>query len=348
VEAVTGSRNGTPDSVLSPLANVLTQTDRVGQMARSIPREHADPIEAVRAVNRVADDLARASTELKRTVLASRARALHEVLVEGASLVANIAGQHGKDLRAEVHGGHIDIDEAVLGRLRQPLLAIVHRVAMDGVRSGVEGPVVIGLTADAESSHVRISVVGASAPGACIGEDLETARAGIEAMGGAMEFTADPSEGQAVVVRVPSNLAFLDAMVVRIGGTTCAIPTAQVEEVVMPTTAQITMVGTARAIQLRRATVPLLDGGEVLNGTPSTERARYVVVVRGGGRRVALAVDRALGRQQVVVRPVDPALAESAPILAAASVADGSPAVVLDVPGLIRAAGARASVGVAA
>lgn len=354
--ASASASTGAPDSFLHPLANVLTESGRVSAMAMNIPDEHTDPVDTVRAVNRVADDLGRAAGAMKETVMASRARPLHALLSDCATLVSNVAAQMGRDIRADVHGARLELDDAVMSRLRDPLLAIVHRVAMDAARAPVDEQgrieaAMLGLSADVEGSAVCVRVACAGAPGCCKvcdGDALSSAREAIEAMAGSVEFTADPSEGTAVVVRVPMNLAFLDAMVVRIGGTTCVLPTAQVEEVIMPGAGQIATIGSHRAVQLRRATVPLVDGRAMLNAEPSAETSRHAVVVRASGRRVAISVDRAMGRQEVVVRPMDRTLASAGPIRSAASIADGSSAVVLDVPALVRSTAAAYSASAAA
>jgi chemotaxis protein histidine kinase CheA len=342
-----------PEEFMHPLANVMTESARVFATAKSIPTETADPIDTVRAVNRVADDLGRAALAMKETVIFSRLRSLHPLLSDCATLVSNVSGQMGRDIRADVHGGRLDLDDAVLSRLRDPLLAIVHRVATEAARRPVDRnghaePVLLGLSADGEGSQVCIRVVSPSVPAWYSGDNLDVARDAIEAMAGSMELTADPSEGAAILVRVPMNLAFLDAMVVRIGETQCALPTAQIEEVIMPGAGQIVTFGLHRAVQLRRATVPMVDGRVIMSLAPSSEGSRHAVVVRAGGRRVALSVDRAMGRQEIVVRPMDRTLASAGPIRSAASIADGSAALVLDVPALVRSAATAFSTNAAA
>ncbi len=345
-----------PDAFLHPLANVMTETARVVGMAGSIPGEQPDPVETVRAVNRVADDLRRAAEGMKGTVMASRGRPLGTLLAECTTLVSNVAGQMGCDIRAEARGARLEIDDAVMSRLRDPLLAIVHHLAAEAAgmpadSSGKGGPATMWISSEGEGSQVCIRVMmtcrADRLPPDSSGA-LHSARGAVESMAGSVEFTADPVEGPAVVVRVPMNLAFMDAMIVRIGETTCAVPTAQVEEVIMPGAGQIATIGSRRAVQLRRATVPLVDGRALLGACGANESARLVVVVRAGGRRVAIRVDRAMGRQEIVVRPMDRTLAGAGPIWSAASIADGSSALVLDVPALVRATAAAYSSSAAA
>jgi two-component system chemotaxis sensor kinase CheA len=64
------------------------------------------------------------------------------------------------------------------------------------------------------------------------------------------------------------------------------------------------------------------------------------MVIRHNGELIAFAIDRMLGRQEVVVRPVDDPLVRAPGIAGATDLGDGRPTLVLDLSEL----GERASV----
>jgi len=66
-----------------------------------------------------------------------------------------------------------------------------------------------------------------------------------------------------------------------------------------------------------------------------------VVVVEGAGRRVGLFVDDLLGQQQVVIKSLETHYGRVSGISAATILGDGSIALILDVPDLIRTASLR-------
>jgi two-component system chemotaxis sensor kinase CheA len=68
-----------------------------------------------------------------------------------------------------------------------------------------------------------------------------------------------------------------------------------------------------------------------------------VVVAEGVGKRVGLLVDELLGQQQVVIKSMEAYYGRIAGISGATILGDGSVALILDVPGLIRAASLRAA-----
>jgi two-component system chemotaxis sensor kinase CheA len=68
-----------------------------------------------------------------------------------------------------------------------------------------------------------------------------------------------------------------------------------------------------------------------------------VVVAEGDGKRVGLFVDELLGQQQVVIKSMESNYGHIEGISGATILGDGSVALILDMPGLIRAACLRAA-----
>jgi two-component system chemotaxis sensor kinase CheA len=155
-------------------------------------------------------------------------------------------------------------------------------------------------------------------------------------MGGSLTIEQRESGTETVIVRVPANPAFMDAMVVRIGDAACAIPSAQLVEVVRPARDQITTIKGIRVLRLEHAAIELIDGRRVFGGEPDDDKGPgLAAVVRAGGSKIALGIDRALGRQEVVLRQLDPSLQGVGPIRCGGAAGDGATVVVVDVPGLV-------------
>ena len=68
-----------------------------------------------------------------------------------------------------------------------------------------------------------------------------------------------------------------------------------------------------------------------------------VVVAEGDGRRIGLFVDELLGQQQVVIKSLEANYGHVDGVSGATILGDGSVALILDLPGLIRAASMRAA-----
>jgi two-component system chemotaxis sensor kinase CheA len=66
-----------------------------------------------------------------------------------------------------------------------------------------------------------------------------------------------------------------------------------------------------------------------------------IVIVEGDGRRVGLFVDDLLGQQQVVIKSLETNYGQVDGVSGATILGDGSVALILDLPGIIRRAGVR-------
>jgi two-component system chemotaxis sensor kinase CheA len=76
--------------------------------------------------------------------------------------------------------------------------------------------------------------------------------------------------------------------------------------------------------------VPLVSLGTLLR-LPATETTTgKAMVVRRNGEPVAFAVDRMLGRHEVVVRPIDDLLTRVPGVAGATDLGDGRPTLLLD------------------
>lgn len=65
------------------------------------------------------------------------------------------------------------------------------------------------------------------------------------------------------------------------------------------------------------------------------ERSRKALIVSQGDQPFAFAVDRMLGQQEVVVRPLEDPLVKVTGVAGATDLGDGKPTLVLDLLGLV-------------
>jgi two-component system chemotaxis sensor kinase CheA len=185
------------------------------------------------------------------------------------------------------------------------------------------------------------------------GIGLDVVRETASRLKGQIHVRTEQGRGTSLELTVPVSLSSLPAILLEAGGTASAIPLDAV-----PATRRIAETEIARtpegdSMLYDGKGIPLLVLSRILNreATPSKNRKfRSVVVVRSGSEHAALEVDRVLGTSNVVVRHL-PEWVGSDPVVAGAALDErGSPQVVLDPDGLVRAArnaGARIEVNVA-
>lgn len=157
----------------------------------------------------------------------------------------------------------------------------------------------------------------------------------VSQLGGELAVETGPGAGTAFTLRVPVTIAVIDVFSFVCGPQSFVVPVSAVEEifevapelVVTPPSA----VGAAAFALLERRgrAIPLVSLGAAL-AIDGGAAARKALVIRRNGEPLAFTVDRMLGRQEVVVRPVDDPLVSMPGIAGATDLGDGRPTLVLD------------------
>ncbi|MFM1891019.1 MAG: hypothetical protein RLZ44_96, partial [Pseudomonadota bacterium] len=172
------------------------------------------------------------------------------------------------------------------------------------------------------------------------GVGMDVVRRNINELGGSIEIESTPGEGSAIIIRLPLTLAILDGQTVRVGEETYIVPLVSIVESIQVQRQMINRVaGKGETFKLRGEYLPVLRLHELF-GIDSA-RARdledgLLVIVEGEGRRCALFVDDLLGQQQVVIKSLEANYRRVEGISGATILGDGSVALILDIPSLMR------------
>jgi two-component system chemotaxis sensor kinase CheA len=161
------------------------------------------------------------------------------------------------------------------------------------------------------------------------GVGLDAVVARIRALGGAIVLTTQAGEGTTFTIRLPLTLALAQALRVRVGGEDYAIPLTHVTEAVELNDVMMAAVRGRESVRLREELLPLVRMRAMLRADrPGEEKAAVIAEI--ADRRVALAVDELVGREQILVKTFD-AAAGMLPYFSGATIlADGKPALILD------------------
>jgi len=232
------------------------------------------------------------------------------------------------ELRAEQRGGRVAIEVADDGR----------GVAVELLRDAPDaGTLADKLAQPGFSTAARVDAVAGRGVG------LDAVKAHVESIGGALRVDSEPGRGTTITLDLPLTLAVLHVLLVERRGQAFGVPVARVEEVVA--VERMTALGGHPSIVVRGATVPLGDLATALGGSGGTlpERAP-ALLLRHDGTTVALACDRLLGEQHVVVKSLGPLLGRRRQYLGGAILDDGRIALVVD-PAVAVAGAARGRAG---
>ena len=163
----------------------------------------------------------------------------------------------------------------------------------------------------------------------------------VEQLGGQLAVRSERGVGTTFVLRVPLTISIIDAFTFESAGQRFAVPLASVDEILEvdpasvrqgPSGAGLDRVG---LLERRGAAVSVVHLDAVLGLARGRDRdaARKGLVLRGE-LPVAFLVDRMLGQQEIVVRPLLDPLVSVTGITGATDLGDGKPTLILDLVAL--------------
>jgi two-component system chemotaxis sensor kinase CheA len=179
------------------------------------------------------------------------------------------------------------------------------------------------------------------------GIGLSVVAKNITRLGGQVSLCSRKGEGSSFLIKLPLSLAIIPALMAEVAGELLAIPVSGVEESVRVEEAEIHVMNLREVVCLREKVIPVirleeyfsLGSGDKRNPAEKSALGRpkrlYLVIVGKGEKRIALAVDRLKGQQEIVIKPLDDSFGHIKGISGASILGDGRIVLILDIPGLI-------------
>jgi two-component system chemotaxis sensor kinase CheA len=172
------------------------------------------------------------------------------------------------------------------------------------------------------------------------GMGMEIVKRTVDQLGGDLSLRTELGVGSVFILRVPLSLSIVDGFSFECAEQRFVVPVSTIDEIIEVEEATLVRSPAAAGDRLavsmlerRGQVVPLLSLAGLLGlGRSSTDRK--ALVVRRGAEAIAFSVDRMLGQQEVVVRPLEDDLVRVRGVAGATDLGDGKPTLVLDLAGL--------------
>ncbi len=171
------------------------------------------------------------------------------------------------------------------------------------------------------------------------GVGMDVVKTRITELNGSLEINSKKGRGSVITIRLPLTLAILPTLMVNLDDYQFALPLTNVIEAFNMNPQQINIVDGQEVMQVRQRPLPLyylyswLIQDKVFNGPQTTQK---VIVVQMGSQRFCLVVDNLVGQEEVVIKPLGAMIARTPGFAGATITGDGSIALVLDMPSLIK------------
>ena len=173
------------------------------------------------------------------------------------------------------------------------------------------------------------------------GVGLDVVKNKIEGLGGDVEVVSTLGEGTTFIVRLPLTLAIIQALMVYVSGEMYALPLNSIVTLEEITPEDIKYVHTKEVINLRGSVIPLVRLNEVLDVPPvekvdeEVEENLVVVIVKKGDKQAGLVIDKLIGQQEIVIKPLGKYIKVPKLISGATILGNGEVALIIDSNSLV-------------
>ena len=224
-------------------------------------------------------------------------------------------------------GQGIDADKVRASSVRKGLLTEQEATAMTDEQA-VDMIFESGVSTRTEVSEVSGRGVG-----------MDIVRTNIELLNGSISLYTQVGQGTECEIIMPLTFEIVPTLLTRSNSTTIAIPLSNIAEVLRVPVDEIKSVGGNSVINRRDETLRLFNLNEALGfgKRPSDSDVAHVISIRFGKTKIGLAVDQFVREEDLMVKSVGLIKDYTAGLAGASILGDGSVALILDVPGLIKA-----------
>tara|TARA_R110001583_G_scaffold2296_5_gene16930 strand:+ start:1183 stop:3318 length:2136 start_codon:yes stop_codon:yes gene_type:complete len=170
------------------------------------------------------------------------------------------------------------------------------------------------------------------------GVGMDVVKTKITQLNGTVDIDSEMGVGTVLEIKVPLTLAILPTLMVVVGEQTFALPLTAVNEIFHLDLTNTNRVDGQLTIIVREKAIPLfyLDKWLIRDYKEKTHDKGHVVIVQLGNQQVAFVVDRLIGQEEVVIKPLDRLLHGTPGMAGATITSDGGIALIIDIPNMLK------------
>jgi two-component system, chemotaxis family, sensor kinase CheA len=169
------------------------------------------------------------------------------------------------------------------------------------------------------------------------GVGMDVVKTNIEKLKGSIEIESKRDQGTAVKLKIPLTLEIMQALIVGIYDEPFAVPLTSVNEIISIDEAGIETIREKEVINMPGYVLPVIRLNNIFNICSKNGQEKFFVIIIGSKeKRLGLMVTEIIGKEEIVIKPLDSFTLDSRYISGATIMGDGHISLVLDVVELTR------------
>lgn len=163
------------------------------------------------------------------------------------------------------------------------------------------------------------------------GVGMDAVQSKIVNLGGTIELWSRPNKGTRFTIKLPLTLSIIQALMVRVGTETFAIPLDLVERVVIIKEEEVIQTVSQEVYRFQEDLIPIIRTDQLLGIEGNTVGKKFAIIVNSEQQYYGLLADELVGQQEIVIKKIDPLLQQLDRYQGATILGNGSIALILDV-----------------
>lgn len=163
------------------------------------------------------------------------------------------------------------------------------------------------------------------------GVGMDVVQSKIANLGGTIELWSRPNKGTRFTIKLPLTLSIIQALMVRVGTETFAIPLDLVERVVIIKEEEVIQTVSHEVYRFQEDLIPIIRTDQLLGIEGNTVGKKFAIIVNSEQQYYGLLADELVGQQEIVIKKIDPLLQQLDRYQGATILGNGSIALILDV-----------------
>ncbi len=170
------------------------------------------------------------------------------------------------------------------------------------------------------------------------GVGMDVVKKEIDSLGGGIEISSKKGMGTTIQLFLPLTLAIIDGLLVNVNNSHFVLPLSMIEECVELTSAQSLATHGRNMIPVRGELVPFIRLRDFFELDGSPPDIEHIAIVHVEELRVGIVVDHIIGDHQTVIKSLGKVYQNAEGVSGATIMGDGTVALILDIPELVRLA----------